>query len=111
MNLTHIGILIFPVKDSAKRGQIFSKYRIFEYFWDPNKLNRSITIDILLYSILRCPYNIIFKEKHMAKFKSTQRHLWHFPKNGQNWTFGLKSIVSTTSAYIFKSINVCLNPP
>ena len=32
-----------------------------------------------------------------AEFKSTKRcvprRLWHLPKIGQNWTFGLKSVV------------------
>ena len=48
------GILTYPVKDAAERDPVFSKYMVSEYFGIPNKLRRSITIDILLYGILRC---------------------------------------------------------
>ena len=34
-----IGILIYHVKSSAERGQVFSKYRFYEYFWDPKLIN------------------------------------------------------------------------
>ena len=46
-----------------------------------------------------------------AEFKCIQRLVLQplaFPKNGKKWTFGVKSIVSTISACIFNSINVCL---
>ena len=36
------------------------------------------------------------------------RHLWHFPKNLHNCTFGLKVLFLTISACIFNSINVSL---
>ena len=48
-----------------------------------------------------------------AEFKSNvlYPHLWHFSKNGQNWTFCPKRFFfSTISACIFNSINVCLYP-
>ena len=39
MIVTHIGIQMYPVKDSAERGLVFSKY---SFFGIPNKLNWSV---------------------------------------------------------------------
>ena len=35
MILIHIGISIYPIKDAAESDPVFSKYKVFEYFWDP----------------------------------------------------------------------------
>ena len=56
MIVIHIGILMFPIKDLAESGVVFSKYRFSNYFMISNKLNWSITIGILLYCILLCHY-------------------------------------------------------
>ena len=45
----HVGIKISLVKDSAERGLDFLKYRFVNFWRIPNRLNRSITIDILVY--------------------------------------------------------------
>ena len=43
---------MYPVKDSAERGLVFSEYSFREFLGIPNKLNWSITIGILFYYIL-----------------------------------------------------------
>ena len=55
MIVTHIGILIYPVKDSTERGLFFFNKNLQKKkkMGIPNKLNWSITIGILLYCILR----------------------------------------------------------
>ena len=77
MILIHIGILVYPVKDSTERDKVFSKYRCFDLIWDPKYIpknktkpkkqkqkkqnktkNRSLTTDILLHPILQTDYNI-----------------------------------------------------
>ena len=40
MVIIHIGILIYPVKDSAERGIVFSKYRFLILFGIPNKFQK-----------------------------------------------------------------------
>ena len=77
MIIIHIGILLYPVKDLAERGIVFSKYMFFFclffvfcfclffvclFFWsqiDSEKINRSITTGILLHLILQNDYNMI----------------------------------------------------
>ena len=54
MIVIHIGTLKYPVKNAAERGPVFSKYRVFNIFGIPNKINMSMTINILLYGILGC---------------------------------------------------------
>ena len=48
MIVIYKGILIYPVKDAAERDPVFSRYRVLNIFGIQNKLNTSITIDILL---------------------------------------------------------------
>ena len=33
--IIHKGVLIYPVKDSAEKGIVFSKYGFFYFVWDP----------------------------------------------------------------------------
>ena len=57
--------MIHPVKDSAERGIVFSKYRFLKIlFGIPNKFlknkkNRSVTSGIMLHLILQNDYNKI----------------------------------------------------
>ena len=88
MILIQIGVIIYPVKDSAEWGLVFLKI-YFVILGIPNKLNRFIVIDILLYSILLCHYKWRLS---LSLHSILYQHLWHFPKNGKNWTFGLKSV-------------------
>ena len=52
MIVIHINILKYPATETAERVPVFSKCRILNILG--SQINRSITIDMLLYGILLC---------------------------------------------------------
>ena len=82
MIVIHIGIPMYPVKDSPERGEVFSNIGFWIIFGIPNKLNWSITIDTFVVLHLTVSLYSIRTEME-AEIKSIQRflpHLWHFLK-------------------------------
>ena len=71
MIVIHIIIPKYPVKESAERGLIFSKYRFLGGI--PNKLNGFITVDTFLSGILWCHF-IIFIQSNFIHEKTKQVH-------------------------------------
>ena len=63
MIVIHIGILIYPVNDSAEMGLVLINFFFFLFVSFQmailDKLNWFITVIILFYCILRCHYNLI----------------------------------------------------
>ena len=67
---------MYPVKDSAERGVVFSKHRFLDFLGIPNKSNWSITVSILLYCTLRC-HCIVRTVKMETEFKYIQSFVPH----------------------------------